>query len=294
MSAPIEKGVVMPRPDRRTILSTAAASIVMGNGVLAGSSKPAWTATGSTNLQQVPISPRNIRGKILYVGDDKKERGREWFGFTFRKDGQITLRAYCEMDDIQLERDVVYTMDHKFRPLDCFIRLHKDGKFLGTGWIRVSDTEVECEVFNSGFGRVQQIFPLTSPALNLGAHPLANDALVLASFDHSRPERVQTQSGWLTTSPLLYGSAGPLIGMRSGTIEYVGPERITVPAGIFDTHHYRFPPTPGNALHPSGTPGSEDIWVTHPHYTFVRAEVYGYLTNETGYGYYELAELEYL
>jgi len=256
---------------RRTVLAAGAAAAM-----------PAWAAP----------SVRNTRGKIVYFGDDNKERGREWFGFTYRKDGQITLRAYCEMDDIQLERDVVYTMNDKFRPLDCFIRLHQRGAFLGSGWIRVTETMAECEVFNSTSGRLQQRVALATPAVSLGAHPLACDALVLPAFDHSKPERVQTQDGWLTTSPLLYGAAGPMVGVRRGTIEYLGPKRIKVPAGEFETHHYRFPAMPGQLPHRSGTTQSEEIWVTHPDYQFVRAEVWGYLTNESGHGHYELAEFE--
>ena len=82
----------------------------------------------------------------------------------------------------------------------------------------------------------------------------------------SRPE---VESGHANRScPLLDGASGPFLSVRSRTtIEYVGPERVTTGAGTFDAHHYRFPPSPGRPLHPSGTPLSEDIWVTHPDYT---------------------------
>ncbi len=80
--------------------------------------------------------------------------------------------------------------------------------------------------------------------------------------------------------------------LSSGFIEYVGQERITTVAGDFDAHHYRFPPKPDRPLHLSGTPLSEDVWVTHPDYMFVRAEVHGYLRNPSGFGRYELVELD--
>jgi hypothetical protein len=229
---------------------------------------------------------------MLYIGDDDKERGREWFAFSFREDGQITLRAYCEIDDARVERDVVYTMTDKFHPLDCFVRLHVGGKFLGSGWIRVTDTQAECEVFNTTLGRVHQQVPLAIPAPSLGAHPLSCDALVAAAFDHSKPDRIQSIPGTLSTSPLLDGASGPLLAVGTGRLEYVGPERVTTRAGTFDAHHYRFPVDSAAALHPSGTPRSEDIWCTHPDFTFVRAEVHGYLRNPTGFGRYELVEFE--
>jgi len=232
---------------------------------------------------------RNVLGKILYIGDDEKERGREWFAFSYREDGQVTLRAYCEIDDTRVERDVVQSMNQQFHPLDCFVRLHVGGKFLGSGWIRVSEAEAECEVFSTTLGRVHQRVPLTQPVRSLVSHPLASDALLLASFDHARPERIQTWQGGLSTSPLLNGGSGPLLSVQGErSTEYVGAERITTAAGIFDTHHYRLLLDP----RPDGKPCSYDIWCTHPDYIFVRGEVRGYLTNATGFGHYELVQLE--
>jgi hypothetical protein len=236
-----------------------------------------------------PPTLRNTRGKILYIGDDENERGREWFSVTYRRDGQVTLRAYCEIDDGKVERDVVQSMTSKFAPLDCFVRLHVGGKFLGTGWIRVTDTDAECDVFNAQMGRLHQAVKLATPATSLVSHPLSTDALLLAAFDHSKPEKIQQWEGGLSTSPLLDGASGPLIGVggRRST-EYVGAERIKVPAGTFDTHHYRLLMTP----RADGTPRSEHIWCTHPDFVFVRGEVHGYLSNKTGFGYYELVEFE--
>lgn len=236
-----------------------------------------------------PSTLRNTRGKIVYIGDDDNERGREWFSVTHRRDGQVTLRAYCEIDDGKVERDVVQTMTSNFAPLDCFVRLHVGGKFLGTGWIRVSGTDAECDVFNATMGRLHQAVKLAAPARSLVSHPLSTDSLLLAAFDRSKPERIQEWDGGISTSPLLDGASGPLVGVggRRAT-EYVGPERVTVPAGTFDTHHYRLLMTPKA----DGTPRSYDIWCTEPDYVFVRGEVRGYLNNKTGFGYYELAEYE--
>src|SRR5262245_63191954 len=114
--------------NRRSLLTAA---------VAAAGSATALPLVAETKSAGVP-SPwtRNSLGKILYIGDDGKERGREWFSFTYREDQQVTLRAYCEIDDTRVERDVVQTMTAQFHPLDCFVRLHVQGKFLGTGWIR--------------------------------------------------------------------------------------------------------------------------------------------------------------
>lgn len=285
--------------DRRSLFmataATAAAASGGGGGSVAVAQDKQPIPMSENNLGPGKKSPyvRNKRGKIMYIGDDGNERGREWFSFSFREDGEITMRAFCEIDDARVERDVTYTMKSDFTPIDCFNRLHVGGKFLGAGWIRINGLVAECEVFNTTFGRVSQRIELETPPRTLGSHPLACDALVMPGFDHAKPEKVQTYSRGLSTSPLLDGGSGPLISHhRALTIEYLGPEKATTGAGTFDAHHYRVLPDPTRPLHPSGTPLTEDIWLTHPDYTLVRAEVRGYLRNKTGFGRYELVEFE--
>lgn len=287
--------------DRRSLLAAATGSAVLAATAVAAAAAPSRDApaTGPARKAGRPASGpardvrpptlRNTRGKIVYIDEDGSERGREWFGVTWRRDGQVTLRAYCEIDDGQVERDVVQSMTSQFAPLDCFTRLHVRGQFLGTGIIRVGEKEAECDVYNAQLGRVHQVVPLAVPATSLVSHPLSTDSLLMARFDHGKSDRVQYWEGGLSTSPLLDGASGPLIGVggRRG-VEYVGPERITVPAGTFDTHHYRLL----MGAKPDGTPRSYDIWATHPDYVFVRGEVRGYLNNRTGFGWYELAEYE--
>jgi hypothetical protein len=281
----------MPTLNRRVFFTCAAASAAAPLAVAAPAPtvRPRAAAQVKQNPALAAARSRNVRGKILYISDDGTERGREWFGFTYRKDRQITLRAYCEIDDAQVQRDVVQTMDERYHPLDCFVRLHVKGEFLGTGWIRVTDTEAECEVSNVVLGRVHQRVPLAVPAESLVSHPISSDALLMAAFDHSKPERIQSWEGGLSTSPLLDGASGPFISVsRQRSVEYVGPEKITTPAGTFDTHHYRLLMT---GSRPDGRKPSYDIWCTHPDYLIVRGEVGGYLNNATGFGRYELVEL---
>lgn len=277
--------------DRRSVLRVAAGAAALfagGEPSFASRAGSGDNPSGPRRRARPPIV-RDTRGKILYIDEDGTERGREWFGFSFHKDGQVTLRAHCEIDDSQVERDVVQSMTSRFAPLDCFNRLHVHGAFLGTGWIRITETEAECEVFNVQLGRIRQVVPLRLPATSLVSHPLSSDSLLMANFDHSKPERIQSWDGGLATSPLLDGASGPLLSVEGRrSVEYVGPERITVPAGTFDTQHYRLLMSPK----PDGTQRSYDIWTTPPDFVFVRGEVRGYLSNKTGYGRYELVKFE--
>ncbi len=275
---------------RRSLLAatTGVAALAVG-APLSASAAGRNSAKSAPRTGARPPTLRNTRGKILYISDDGTERGREWFSFTWRRDGQITLRAYCEIDDGQVERDVVQTMTPDFAPLDCFMRLHSRGAFLGTGWVRVTDTQAECEVFNKDIGRVEQVIKLDRPVPTLVTHPLSSDSLLARRYDHSKSDRVQYWEGGLSTSPLLDGASGPLLSQNGRrALEYVGPERVTVPAGTFDTHHYKILMKPKA----DGTPTSYELWATHPDYLFVRGTVSGYLNNKTGSGTYELVEYE--
>ena len=80
----------MLKLDRRSLFVGAVASAAgAGGGGAAAQERNDSFGTGKKSP-----NVRNIRGKILNIGDDDLERGREWFSFSFREAGQITLRAF--------------------------------------------------------------------------------------------------------------------------------------------------------------------------------------------------------
>ena len=219
---------------------------------------------------------RNVRGKIAYIFDPEGERrdfGREWWSVTFHEDQQRTLRAHCEIEpgvvaDRSVLRETVYTTDPHYRPLDCFVRLHESGKFLGSGWFRFTEGGAECEAVNVLNGRTSQRMDLDSPPLSFGAHPVSCDVLHCARFDHSSQQNPQPCPGVLMSSREHDGCSGPhLCGIEFG-LEYMGREEITVPAGTFETDHYRFLLD----YHPT-----EDVWCTPDGFLFVKITVGGYM-----------------
>lgn len=234
---------------------------------------------------------RNIRGKILYMTADAKpeERGREWFSVTFHEDGQRTVRSHCEIEaglvtDRSVIRDVTYTVDAEYKPLDGYVRLQENGKFLGTGWFRVTDNLAECEAFNVRDGRVSQRFELDRPTPSVGAHALTCDVLHCARFDHASDEKIQSARGAMLTSLEHDGCSGPLLAPIDFNIEFVGRETVRVPAGEFETDHYRFLL---DGTLPKDHP-TEDLWCTPDDFVFVKITVGGYMNAS-----FELAELEY-
>ena len=180
-----------------------------------------------------------ISGKVLYCHDDRGEVGRE--NFTISKDnhGFRTLRARCEIDEDQLLRDVVYTVDKNWLPIDAFVRLSVDGSFQGTTWYNFSDQMVECEAITRDAGRFTQQQRVDSWPMAFGAHPVANDAWGCAVFDMDNKEERQHFKNCVTTSKTPHGNTGPNITMTEKYISFHGNEELSVPAGTFKTNYFQ-------------------------------------------------------
>src|SRR5690606_33471185 len=117
------------------------------------------------------------------------------------------------------------TVDAARRPLDCFVRLHRDGRFLGSGWFNFRDGVAECEMYGALHGRVSQRFDGSRPP-SFGAHALTCDVTHLERFDHGRGERIQPARGVYLSSLEHDGCSGPLLFPIEFGIEYVGRETI--------------------------------------------------------------------
>lgn len=190
---------------------------------------------------------RKQKGRIDYYSDDGGLKGREWFEVTVQSDGQRVLRALTEIDDAGILRDVVFTVDSRWRPLDCFVRLSKSGSFVGSSWFRFHDRGADCEAYLADLGRVSQRWEAPAWPTIFATHAVITDVWQIGLFDHAAGTSTQTIRNRISPSALPNGGSGPLIGYgysgegRPGEIdlEFVGNETIEVPAGRFDTQHFR-------------------------------------------------------
>ena len=193
---------------------------------------------------------RVYSGRIAYIGDGDGdgpvERGREWFTVSVYDDGHRTIAARCEIDDAVVVRDVTYSVDTCWRPVDAFIRLNVHGRFMGSGWFHFTETEAECETFMAEGGRVSQRMSCAMGsegrgAVSFGAHPVACDVWHLGGYDPS----VMSVGALVVhrafmSSLLPNGASGPMLSAWNFGVEYLGDETLTVAAGTFETHHFRY------------------------------------------------------
>lgn len=225
---------------------------------------------------------RTFRGKILYLHDEHGETGREWFTVTALDGREQTVRAMCEMDDLQLLRDVTFTVDAAFRPRDCFNRLVIADRFEGSSWFRFTDRMVECEGMLGNGTRIRQHIELQRPTPVFACHPLYCDGWHAAAYDHADPQRLQVLADCTNSSMKLDGSTAPMLGLVRKGLEYLGRETLRVRAGSFAADHFRIHPMREEAPH--WTP--LDFWVHGPDHVFLR------LRWDMIRWTYELAEIE--
>ena len=117
--------------------------------------------TEKTALPILQRDHRTTRGTIAYLSHKPdrylQERGREYFHIDVHSDGKRTITAHCEIDDRpSVMRDITYSVDEQWLPMDCFVRITVGDRFMGSGWFKFHEGHTECETFTALEGRVSQ------------------------------------------------------------------------------------------------------------------------------------------
>jgi len=235
------------------------------------------------------VDHTTLRGRIVSWSEaaDNKDQGnrggrsQEDFVITKHSDGSRILRAFCELYEHNLLRDVVLAMDANYRPLDCYVRVMVDDTLQGMAWFRFTETAAQCEAYTVREGRMSQDLPMDKFVPTFATHAVQSDAWLLARYDLTQgPGRQYFQDIPLCSSEHV-GKTGPYIMSISSPIEYIGEEKVNVRAGTFVTHHFRF--VDASNGHPP-----YDLWTSaDDNYLFVKALVGGNWNTA-----FELVELE--
>lgn len=224
---------------------------------------------------------RYYSGVIEAIGDTQGLRGLERFSVSVAPDGSRTLHATCEIYDRNVSRDIIYSVDRDFRPMDSYVRLIKDGSLLGTGRFHFDMHGGSLDCDSRVLGHVTQRVDQQGGVPSFGPHPLSCDIWHLARYDHASKQKIQYFHSAL--SSLEHdGCSGPMLHRIRFGIEFLGPQMVTVPAGTFATHHYQF--------HLDGSLPEEhpleQLWCIPDDFIFVKIRVDGHISTT-----YHLTEL---
>lgn len=252
-------------------------------------------ADASATEEMFPMKQqhRTVRGRIRYTSKKPQmldqERGRETFLYTRHRDGRLTLRAQCEIDEPSptVLRDVVLSIDENDRPLDCFVRITVGDKFIGAGFFLMGPDFIECESYGPSIGRMSQRVKIDTHYDAFGTHPIQADAYNTRQMDVSRGPHKRELRVFLPSVDHR-GATPPLVTPGRIFLEYVGDETATVAAGTFACRKFRFSDEEGGFASKDGAHPVYDLWVTADEDAiFVKGGVGGYMQT-----WYELVELE--
>lgn len=245
-----------------------------------------------------PMKHTRIRGRIRYTSRKPEmmdqKRGEETFNITQHSDGKLTVRAHCEIHDPAptVLRDIIYSTDAAFNPMDCHVRVTVGDEFMGSGWFKFNLDEtrsgtIECESYGPSIGRLSEVTDTKGPFDGFGTHPIICDAQMCRVLDISNGP-IRRKLRVFLPSPDHRGATPPRTSEIYITMEYAGEETVTTEAGTFDCLHFRFVDDEGPGM--GGTPHPNyDMWVTKDDFTFVQGGVGGYMAT-----WYELVELSHV
>lgn len=239
---------------------------------------------------------RNVRGKIRYTsvkdGMQGEERGREWFNFSHHSDGSVIMTAQCEIEEPAptVLRNITYHIGPGMVPQNLLVHLTLGDEFLGSGWMRhdTQSGQITCESYGPTIGRNSETRDVAGAFDGFGTHPIVGDGFLTQIMDtdkgpHKRKLRV------FLPSPDHRGATPPQICEVFITLEYVGEEEKSCPAGTFACRHYRFIDDSAEGMGGTSHP-DYDMWVTADDDSIlVYGAIDGYMQNR-----YELIELERL
>jgi hypothetical protein len=250
-------------------------------GLAAGTAAPVVAAEPQRRVKKSTMAHRTYTGRVVYANPADGEIGRETFTVTIQPNDLRTMRVLCEIDNLQMLRDVSLTVDGHWNPMTGFAQLTIQQQFQGAAWYAFTDQTASCEGMNVQQGRFSQSFPLDGPATTFGTHPVHCDGWKLARIRQNKYDLSRMNVRAFTTSVAPMGASGPAlvpVAQDFATYAYIGPETVTVPAGKFAGEHYRvtFPAT-GRVL---------DVWAMGEDCVPLR------LTSSASKQYYELAELQ--
>lgn len=199
------------------------------------------------------------RGRLSYRRRSTgAERGYEDWSLTRNCDGTRTMRCVAMTNDSRFVRDVTYTLGVGGNPEEAFIRLQVGDRWVGSGYFR-ADADRLCVVCDGATtGRAQQEVKLPTQ-FHIVTHAVMLDGWAFWHYDLTRGG---TQSETVyNTSPMWNGTTGPLGGLETMLVSYAGVEELTVPAGAFETRHFRLASETTVGANGGRTP-TADLWVT--------------------------------
>ena len=179
---------------------------------------------------------RWAEGKIAYrVKSTGHVNGYERWRLDVHPDGTKTVVATVHYSPRPVLRHVVHRVDASDRPLDTFMAYWIDGAWRGNAWFVMEGDSWRGRILGPDGTFTHAVKPAGRFAML--PHVLAVDSWRARLVDKSQ-SGTQAVLAYNVDATALAGTS--VMGkLMDYDMAYIGAERITVPAGEFDTEHYR-------------------------------------------------------
>lgn len=176
------------------------------------------------------------RGTYEYVkGDSGKFRGEDDFTLTVNADGTRTMRMFSLVQETGIMRDITHRVDKNFRPIETFTLTYRNGVRTGTGLFIFDGSKGRGLVLsNSGILTQEVEMPGFFAAV---PHSMAADGWYFGEYDKAKGgvqhvKLFNPHGGGDTNGSVLAR-------IQTAPVKFIGKERITVPAGTFETERWQ-------------------------------------------------------
>ncbi|MFO1426376.1 MAG: hypothetical protein U1F11_05275 [Steroidobacteraceae bacterium] len=190
--------------------------------------------------------------KVSLLNDRSKSVEWEQFIVTTNPDGSHTAQSMTRFPGGSIVRHVTQTVDAQFRPMDGVLRLFVGPEYQGTLVRRVVGDNVTSLLLAPDGSPIQEATLPGGQDLVLGYHPTVVEGWKFTHCDRSRKGtqhvRILTTSATWNGGQMSHGKEVTL------AIEYIGEEKITVPAGTFVCDHYLW--------HTGAIDADIEVWTT--------------------------------
>ncbi|MCC7258345.1 MAG: hypothetical protein IT486_08230 [Gammaproteobacteria bacterium] len=159
--------------------------------------------------------------------------GQEQWSLTVQADGTRTMRTLLDAGRDAQQINTLYRTDASFRFLEAFAHSYDEGRLLGSGYYVADGASLQVTTRGPAGFRTEQL-PLP-PKYSVLLHPPSLEGWHYGQYD-------AVAAGAQAVPVFIAGAVGD--GLRVAAypivLEFVARERITVPAGTFDTEHFHF------------------------------------------------------
>ena len=185
------------------------------------------------------LKHREIEYSIDYLDNNGKKRGVEPCFVSIHSDGSRVIRATSKIFDTKIIRDVIYSVDSNFKPVDCFIKIRENDKLISSTFFCFTEKCIYLNGINSEKKVVGEKLN-TERSESFISHAVSADVWHSANIIKKNSEGMQKISPVYSSSPLPNGASDSKIHRWDLRAKFIEFTKIKTPAGIFDAEHIQY------------------------------------------------------